>query len=284
MATLQTERRLTSDWIRRRPQRRSAARRAAAAQSQCVMRITRDGNAFADVTSSDVGTRERAIARLPGGTRSKRLAISLLRDQEALVRNAALEWLLAQADRSCLAAVIPCMRDRWNVVRISALECVAMWGTPRHRRFVKPLLRDASPLVRVYASWALGELGGPSLEPILLRRLAIERDLRARAGLHEVLFKLGGHRRHLQALVRYLASRNHRAACFAAMSLKNCAAGDTGPMVTDALRRAQRTDDRVAVRDTAGRALTAIAERPRPHNMRLHPTPPRRSRAASRRG
>src|SRR5689334_6516262 len=117
---------------------------------------TREGSAFADATSSDAGTRERAFGRLPGGTRSNRLAIRLLTDQEALVRNAALEWLLAKADRSCLAAVIPSLRDRWDVARVSALECVAMWGTTRHRRLVKPMLRDVSRLVRAYAAWALG--------------------------------------------------------------------------------------------------------------------------------
>src|SRR5882762_6376343 len=115
------------------------------------MRTTIVSNPFADVTSSDAGTRERAVESLPAGATSQRLAICLLEDQEALVRNAALEWLLAKADRSCLDAVLPCLRDRWNVARISALECVAMWGTPRHRRFVKPLLNDSSPLVRAYS-------------------------------------------------------------------------------------------------------------------------------------
>jgi hypothetical protein len=122
------------------------------------------------------------------------------------------------------------------------------------------MLRDVSPLVRAHAAWALGELGGPGLQPILLRRLAIERDLRARASLHEVLFKLGWDPRHLRALVRYVRNRNYRAACFAAMSLKNCARGDALPIVTEALRKAQRTDSRLAVRDTARRALTAIRE------------------------
>ena len=168
--------------------------------------------------------------------------------------------------------MLPSLRDPFDIARVTTLECVASWGTAAHRRFVRPLLTDPSPLVRAYAAWAVGELGRDHLQPVLQRRLKSERHPIPRTALHEVLFGLTGHDRHLQALLRSLSSVDHRVACFAAWSLRNCVTIATRESITAALRRAHKLDKRLGVREAAGRALYRIESTIEPHNRPLQPT------------
>jgi len=175
------------------------------------MRTSKGVERPGDLSHPDARTRERGIEQLPHHPVSARVVVRLLKDPDGLVRNAALEWLHGGAHRNCLRAVLPSLRDRFNVARVSALECVACWGTAYHHKFVRPLQADSSPLVRAYAAWAIGELGGDSLASVLKGRLARERHQLAQAGLHEVLFRISGNNRHLRALTRYLSSADPRA-------------------------------------------------------------------------
>ena len=220
--------------------------------------IWRRYGSIRDFKSTDARTRERALSKLSKGTASTRLAIRLLRDPDRFVRDAALERLRAWDAWQSLPVIVPRLRDPYDIARVTALECVAAWGTARHRRFIKPLLTDRSPLVRAYAAWALGVLGAGALQQVLQRRLKSERHPIPRAALHEVLFGLTGHDRHLNALLRALCSVNHRVACFAARSLSNCVTTATRRPVRAALRRAQQSDTRLAVRETAGLALRDV--------------------------
>ena len=214
-----------------------------------------------DLNSSDARARERALLTLPKGAESTRVVVRLLRDPDPFVRGAALERLQGWDASRSLPLILPSLRDPYEIARVTALECVASWGGVTHRRFVRPLLTDRSPLVRAYAAWALGELGGAGLQKELQQRLTLERNPIPRAALHEVLFRLTQDVRHLKALLRGLSSVNHRVACFAARSLSNCLTVDNSVAVTTALKKAQKFDKRLGVRETALKALEDIESR-----------------------
>jgi hypothetical protein len=84
-----------------------------------------------DLKSSDARTRERGLAKLPSNPTSARIVVRLLQDEDRFVRNAALEWIRGRANNNYLQAVLPSLRDRFAVARVSALECVASWARPR---------------------------------------------------------------------------------------------------------------------------------------------------------
>ena len=242
-----------------------------------VMRTPEARRIRADLESQDARTRERGVAALPKGSASIRAIRRLVAGSDGFVRNAALERLLEWDAADALPIVLSRLRDPFDIARITALECVAYWGTDAHRRQVIPLLTDSSPTVRAYAGWALGELGSKNLLSKLQRRLRSERHPIPRA-LHEVLFRLRDDERHLKALVRALSAVNHRAACFAARSLGNCVTVGSRARIVAALRHAVRSDRRLGVRETAAKALQGI-EQAGPHNMPLQPSSRKRSRA-----
>lgn len=209
--------------------------------------------------------------------------VRLLRDSDGFVRNAALERLRDCDAHHSLRLILPSLRDPFDIARVTALECVALWGKAAHRRFVSPLLTDSSPLVRAYAAWAIGELGRDNLRPVLQRRLKSERHPIPRAALHEVLFGLTGYNRHIRALLRSLSSVDHRVACFAARSLSNCVTIDTRGLIMAALRRAHKLDKRLGVRETAANALERIESTTGPHDSPLQPTSQKKARVKKRR-
>lgn len=227
-----------------------------------------------DLNSPDAEAREDALRALPEGPASVRAVTRLLDDPNPFVRDAAIERLLDWGARTTLPLVLPRLRDTYEIARVTALECVARWGTARHGRVVSPMLTDPVPLVRAYAAWVLGVLGPRNATSRLRARLRVERHPLVRPGLHEGLFRQTGSERHLKALIRALFSVHHLAACFAARSLMNCVTEENRETILEALRRTVGRDRRVAVRAMAEQALDDINQR-YPQTAPRQPSSPR---------
>jgi epoxyqueuosine reductase len=73
--------------------------------------------------------------------------------------------------------------------RLVRNACVAAgnWGSPQALPALLPLLRDASPLVRGHAAWALGRIGGERALAALAQALASEEDEAVRAEMAAAL-------------------------------------------------------------------------------------------------
>ena len=117
------------------------------------MRTSQKTSNRVELKSPDARTREGGVAALSKGPTSICALMAVLDDADGFVRNAALEQLLEWDAKRSLPIILRRLRDPFDVHRITALECIAAWGSVGHRRLVVPLLRDSSPTVRAYAAW-----------------------------------------------------------------------------------------------------------------------------------
>jgi HEAT repeat protein len=187
------------------------------------------------------------------------LAAKHLQDSDEFVRNAALECLKERGGRRYADHVAECLRDKAEVVRITAIECLVAWGVRSLWPRLVKLLSDRSPLVRAYSAWALGQCRSRGAKGALTRRLKIERNPTARAGILEALVMLTRDRYYLEALLRSLSHKDYSVRCFAANSLVGVTTRKTIKEVEGALRGALEQESTVAGREAIENSLASLS-------------------------
>lgn len=141
----------------------------------------------------------------------------LLSDPSDLVRSEAIDALgvLEEGSRKHYKVLISCLRDEKPLVRISALETLALLQDVNSIPEIKARLKDSDSLVRAYAAIALAELRSATSGSAISNVLQRENDETAAAGFLVALHLLGDRTRFSQ-LISLLSSRQYRVRCFVA--------------------------------------------------------------------
>jgi HEAT repeat protein len=165
----------------------------------------------------------------------KRALLDGLFDRSWEVRVAALEGLesVLARTRQCPSQVRSLLRDPNRLVRTQTAELIGVIGDRKMLPGLIILLRDRFPLVRRYASEAIGRLRPVRGRVILEGRLKKELSTNARVGLYHGLYLLGA-REILPKLISMLTNTNYLIRSAVAASLQ-----DTSRYQTDA-RLAER--------------------------------------------
>ena len=120
-------------------------------------------------------------------------------------------------------------------------------------------LEDEDPLVRCYAAWGIGHLGGARFAPELARRAEAEDHDGARVGLFFALVLLTRRTEYLTELERIMTgSPDYRARCLASSSLLETSTVVDARRVRAALERALESEETVAVRDAIQGSLDLL--------------------------
>ena len=130
----------------------------------------------------------------PGGLTTKKNSVLSV----ASVVNSSLDLIelleMSEADFRARFAGTSIMRAKWDGMRRNA--CVAL-GNAGEAAAVPALgraLRQATPLVRGHAAWALGRIGGTAAAGLLAAAAGVETDAGARAEIAAALADLSGRR------------------------------------------------------------------------------------------
>ena len=183
--------------------------------------------------------------------------VALLKDRHREVRYEAVQALGRVLAGSELAppALLRCIDDRDELVRVAASEAAGDIGDKRAARRLLRRLNDPSPLVRSSAASALGMIGVRSARGALAVASRRERSVRARVGIYDALFRLGD-QPSLQHLLALLRSKHYRVRCavansVAALTLK----GESRKEVRAALRHALKMEQTTAAKSSLKFAL-----------------------------
>lgn len=156
-----------------------------------------------------------------GGSSALRPLLQALQDNDAEVRGMAAVALGNMRDTGAIAALASTLRDRDRKVRRKAARALQKFADPQIVAGLIHIIRDEDLdfgwNMRIGAGAALGELGTPAMEPLIL--LLEERDPGARLLASEVLGKLGD-RRAVTALVRLLQDEHMKVRVAAAKALR----------------------------------------------------------------
>lgn len=209
----------------------------------------------------DPRTREDGLRLLEGSSirNAASIAAKYIHDSDEFVRNTALECLRVRGDRRYAERVADCLSDKAEIVVVTAIECLVAWGARSLCARLVPLLDARSALVRAYSAWALGMFYTHEAETTLTRRLEVERDPIARAGILESLVRLTRNRTYLERLLRLLSHKNHAVRAFAANSLTGVATARTAHLIRAALRDALDREDTLAGREALEKNLALLA-------------------------
>jgi HEAT repeat protein len=128
--------------------------------------------------------------------------------------------VLQRGSKSSPPGLLNLLRDSSALLRVQALENLAVLEDQGALPNVVPLLNDRNPIVRSYAASAIGELGGFAYFGNLLNGLASEKHERARIGFYEALFLLGK-RELLPEMLGLLKSPSYQVRCAVANTLES---------------------------------------------------------------
>ncbi len=147
------------------------------------------------------------------------LAVRLTTDADWEVRVRALQVLRETGDKTKVDVAAKALEDTEAVVVAEAIECIVEWRGRRLANRVARLLGNPSELVRSYAAWALGTIGGGRHIPLLRERFRLAHDEIEGSAAAEALFLLTGQRRYLTHLLAQLKSRDPEVRAFTSNSL-----------------------------------------------------------------
>jgi HEAT repeat protein len=211
-----------------------------------------------------VDTEEAAEAELARAAPAEigLVAARYLRARDKYQRLAAVAALKNKGGRTHLEVVQRALRDRYDMVRVEAIECIVEWECRAGASAIAPLLSDRSRFVRAYAAWALGRLRARQFVRPLVDRLSRERRDIAIAGVLEALHLLTGNTSYAEALARILSrSDDHQARAFAANSLVGIVTPRTKAFVERALVEARRHEKTRAMKDLMSHNLALVRVR-----------------------
>lgn len=203
---------------------------------------------LADHDRRDEGLQALAKGNYPWAASAAR---NHLGDVEQLVRQAALECLIAHGDETDLPHAVSALADESYLVRITAIEFILDWGSSSEAGALVRCLDDPSELVRAYAASALGQLGADDVRLAVLTALAAEERRIARAGMLEAALALGADIALLAELESLVRDEDLAIACFAVRSLGNLRSVSTRVSIgaAEALVRAREIEGRPLVRE-----------------------------------
>ena len=130
----------------------------------------------------------------PGGLTTKKNSVLSV----ASVVNPALDLIelleMSEADFRARFAGTSIMRAKWDGMRRNACVALGNAGDAASVPALGRALRQATPLVRGHAAWALGRIGGPAAAGLLAAAAGVETDAGARAEIAAALADLSGRR------------------------------------------------------------------------------------------
>lgn len=135
-----------------------------------------------------------------------RIAAQFVTDPDNEVRSRAFELLRDHGNRAYLAVAVSGLADSETVVVATAIECIVEWDARRAADRVARLLESSDELVRFYAAWGLGRVGGRRHVAPLRRRFRVARSEVEGSSVAEALYRLTGRREYLRHLLTQLKS------------------------------------------------------------------------------
>jgi HEAT repeat protein len=148
------------------------------------------------------------------------LVLNLLRDKSDLVRDSAVECLGALHEGSAVRAswLYPMLKDPYFLVRIETLESLARIGDRNALPLIVRRLKDENVVVRAFAAESIAYLAGIEFVPAIQLASKAETEDRARVGFAYALFVLGDPSQ-FSLLLGFLSSADYRARCASANAL-----------------------------------------------------------------
>jgi HEAT repeat protein len=186
--------------------------------------------------------------------------VELLEDRNWEVRYEAAHALGRVLAGSALApaALLRCIDDRNELVRIAASEAAGDIGDKRAIPRLRRRLSDRSPIVRSWAAFALGMLGGRSARGALTNASRRERSALARVGIYGALFQLGD-QQSLHSLLALLRSKRYVVRNAVANTVAELTLDDESRTeVRRALRQALTTEQTIAATSSLKSALRRL--------------------------
>jgi HEAT repeat protein len=187
----------------------------------------------------------------------KSLLLRLASDANAEVRVAATESLGSLLEgQDCPPSLFKRLRDRSPLVRIAAVAALGQIGDKRALGHLLAALKDSSPLVRSYSAAAVGRLGESAVHAELSRLTASEKSPTAKLGIFDGLHAAGGTPAAIEGLLRLLTNNDYRVRCAAANTLARFRLSSARrAQVRDTIHRALRAEATPAGREALQRAL-----------------------------
>jgi HEAT repeat protein len=183
--------------------------------------------------------------------------VTALRDPSVKVRVSSIE-ALGELCRKAPRQLVLKLRDSDELVRVAAVEALENIGDPRAVPNLRQCVKDPSPLVRSFASSALGTFGVKKDESNLRKSLAGERSGLARAGMCAGLYLLGD-RNSVESLLSLTNSRLYRVRCAAANTLASLPLSRAeSAKVVDYLTDRLKTETTVAARSSLVAAIREL--------------------------
>lgn len=194
------------------------------------------------------------------------LVESLLGDRSEKVRYDAAESIgrLLQGSGASHEGLRSLLLDRSPLVRIQAMESLAIVSDRGSLRAIASLLADADPHVRAYAARSIAELGGLPYVQEIEAALGTEADERARAGILEALLLLGK-REVFATFLALLSSNDYHVRCAVANALDDLPLDETQlhralASLSEAHERSLGVADRSTIKRVLGRLKSGATD------------------------
>lgn len=186
--------------------------------------------------------------------------IDKLTDTNGEVRMRAAEsigLLLSKTEKN-LPALLKCLKDCDELVRIAAVESLVLIEDRKSLPALRKSLEDRSPLVRFYIASAIGRLGGRKDIAKLENGLRNERSQIAKVGFYEALCLLG-QKKFLEPLLSLLKSKNYKVRCATANVLSDIQyKGADAPLVIRRLHEALKKEETIAAKSSIRLSIQCI--------------------------
>jgi HEAT repeat protein len=178
-------------------------------------------------------------------------------------------WLLRTQSAVCLGELLepngtkrPGLRklleDKEWVVRIDAMESLAMLEDLGAMPQIAKLLKDENGIVRSYAATILSEKCGHTYKPQISKLLQTENDPHGRLGFLAALFSMGD-RHLLPQLLDFLQSEVYQIRCAVIHNLKDLPLNEAErSIIVKAFLKLRRKEPTIAVKSTITTALKTL--------------------------
>jgi HEAT repeat protein len=147
--------------------------------------------------------------------------LPFLEDPNSEVRMLTIEAISKLADgETYLDKVISCLRDKDELVRVTAAENLGKMANAKALHHLELSLNDSSELVRSYAAASIGSIGQSNSIKILEEYLSNEVDNRSKIGFYTGLYNLG-EKKYLTKLIGLINCADYKVRCAVANTLSN---------------------------------------------------------------
>ncbi|MDR3675761.1 MAG: HEAT repeat domain-containing protein [Acidobacteriota bacterium] len=190
--------------------KRAASLEDAGELSRLLTAAMRDPSPFVRTEAIEIAAKNQVEAVIPAIER-------LLKDRNEMVRFTAVECL-GSMGTGHVRSIRSLLRDRSFLVRIETLEALALLNDHGALPGMAKLLSDDNPLVRAYAATSIAGVPGVFCVQAIHNAFDKEKDDTARAGFLLALLMLGRNE-FFEAFLDLLSSANYRVRCYVANGL-----------------------------------------------------------------